>query len=107
MWQQRRQVGGFLFANCDASDCLYDGLMPRFLLGLQCLVYRKSCLELYWHQAIVKTIYANVLANKKSHSCWHFVVLWVPKIASSKVVNYRKYFLLFLVLTKAMQTLPI
>jgi hypothetical protein len=29
MWQQRRQVCGFLFADCDASDCFYDGLMPR------------------------------------------------------------------------------
>jgi hypothetical protein len=36
-----------------------------------------------------------------------FLVFWVPKIALSKVVNYREYFLLFLALTKAMQTLPI
>ncbi len=34
MWQQRRQVCGFLFADCDASDCFYDGLMPKFSLQI-------------------------------------------------------------------------
>jgi hypothetical protein len=54
----------------------------------------------------VKTITSYFLANKKSHSCW-LLVLWVPKIAYSKVVVLKKYSLLFLALTKAMQTLPI
>jgi hypothetical protein len=49
MWQKRRQVCGFLFANCDASDCFYNGLMSRFLFSLQCSVYRNNCLEFLWH----------------------------------------------------------
>jgi hypothetical protein len=56
--------------------------------------------------AIVKTIYLNVMANKKSHSCWLFGFV-DAKNSIIKSCNYRKYFLLFLALTKAMQTLPI
>jgi hypothetical protein len=107
MWQKCRQVCDFLFVYRNVLDCFYDGLMPRFLFSLKCLVYRKVVWKCYGILAIVKTIYTNVLANKKTHSCWNFLVLWVPEIASSKVVNYGKYFLLFMVLTKATQPQPI
>jgi hypothetical protein len=56
--------------------------------------------------AILKTIYLNVVANKKSHSCWLFGFVGA-KNSIIKSSNYRKKFLLFLALTKAMQTLPI
>jgi hypothetical protein len=43
----------------------------------------------------------------KNHTLAGFLLLWVPKIASSKLIVLRKYSLLFMALTKAMQTLPI
>jgi hypothetical protein len=48
-----------------------------------------------------------MLWQMKKHTLAGFLVLWVPKIAYSKVVVLRRYSLLFLALTKAMQTLPI
>ncbi|MDD5151191.1 MAG: hypothetical protein PHC28_12075 [Flavobacterium sp.] len=56
MVQKRRQVCGFLFADWGVSDCFYDGLMPNLVSSIQCSVYRKNCLEVVWHLAIVKTI---------------------------------------------------
>ena len=42
MWQQRRQVCGFLFADCDASDCFYDGEMPKFSLQIAIFKLQKK-----------------------------------------------------------------
>ena len=46
-------------------------------------------MKLLWHQAIVKTITSYFLANKKPHSCWLLLILWVLQIAYSYVVNVR------------------
>ena len=72
----------FLFAYWDVSDCFYDGLMPQTVLELLDFQLLKNILwDCYGILSIVKVITSYSLANKKLHSCWLILVLWVVKMA--------------------------